>query len=117
MTDAAEPGNPTGLSINDYCALLPKRRWSHEAKSKLLYMPRNGMVLVPFEMVRGGGWNAVVAYSDHPSYQPDGYSVFVSEMEIETAIEVEWSPDNLKLDQVRRESTLLNAVREEPRLG
>lgn len=80
-----EPRYPE--STIDYCARLPKRRWAHTAKGLLLELPRTGMVVVPYENV-GGGWNAVVVVPDRRgTYQPDGYSLFIGNEEIETAIE------------------------------
>lgn len=76
-----------GISTTDYVATLPKRRWSHEAKGRALYMPRTGMVLVPFEMTSDGGWTCVVMIGTD-TYRPDGYSLAVGNDEIETAIDV-----------------------------
>lgn len=93
--DPAAPGNPAGLSINDYCALLPKRRWGHEAKGKLLYFPRTGICGVPSEMREGGSWNVVVVRGD-TKYPVGGYNLYVSNVEIETALEVVWIPTKFK---------------------
>jgi hypothetical protein len=82
--------NPNELSINEYCAQLPKRRWGHEAKGKILFFPRTQITGVPVEMRQGGGWNVVVVHSDHPSYPVGGYNLYVSECEIVTALEFYW---------------------------
>lgn len=74
-------------STIDYCARLPRRRWSHQAKGLILELPRTGMVVAPFEM-HDHGWNVVVVVGDRAGvYRPDGYSLFVGNDEIETAIE------------------------------
>jgi hypothetical protein len=83
-------GNPDGLSTNDYCSLLPKRRWGHEAKGKILFFPRTQITGVPVEMRKGGGWDVVVVHSEHPSYPVGGYNLFVSDIEVVTALEFYW---------------------------
>lgn len=99
--DPAAPGNPAGLSTIEYCALLPRRRWSHEAKGKILYFPRTGICGVPCEMRDGGSWNVVVVKGDQ-TYPVGGYNLYVCADEIETALEVKWSPAEF-VDATRRE--------------
>jgi hypothetical protein len=76
-----------GLSINDYCALLPKQRYSHEARGRILLLPSSGLVVVPFEMLKGGGWTVAVV-EGFGSYPVGGYHLSVGEAEIETAIQL-----------------------------
>lgn len=97
-----ELGNPEGLSINDYCALLPKRRYSHEAKGKVLYFPRTELVGVPAEMRQGGGYNVTVVVGNK-TYPVGGYNLYVSECEIETALELSILPMSLNYRQLRKE--------------
>jgi hypothetical protein len=76
-----------GLSGADRAAAaLPKRRRSHEAKGKLLHFPRTGLVMVPFEYHSNGDWSCVVVVGTD-TYPPNGYSLWVSGAEIETAVE------------------------------
>lgn len=76
------------LSINDFCARLPKRRWSHAAQGLLLEFPRTGLVGVPYLAHGNGAWAVVVVGADRTgTYQPGGYDLYVSQGEIETAIE------------------------------
>lgn len=101
MSDGAflhhEPGYPPmveGWSTNRYTDELlrhhGRQRHSHEAKGRLLLLPRTGLVVVPFEMTTGAGWNVVVVRSDAAGvYQPDGYSLYVGDREIETAAELD----------------------------
>jgi len=76
-----------GISTIDYCALLPKQRYSHEAQGKILLMPGSGLVVVPFEMRRGGGWTVVVV-DGFGSYPVGGHHLVVGDAEIITAIEL-----------------------------
>jgi hypothetical protein len=76
-----------GRSTNDYVAGLPKRRWSHEAKGRLLFMPRTGMVLTPCKMHGDSSWDCVVTVGT-ATYPTDGYSLWVGRDEIESAIDL-----------------------------
>lgn len=73
-------------STSAFCDALPRRRDSYDAKGRILRLPRTGLVVVPFEQV-GGGWSCVVVVGND-SYPRDGYCLFVSRVEIETAIEL-----------------------------
>ena len=75
---------PVGMSINDFCATLPKQRHSYQAKGLLLLVPRTKMVMVPHHIVKGG-WNCVVV-KGNDTYPVGGYDLYVSDIEIETAI-------------------------------
>lgn len=85
MTHTPDP-EAEGLSINDYCARLPRRRYAHTAHGLILKLPRTGLVVVPFRS-HTTGWDAVVV-EGHGSYPVGGYDVYISNNEIETAIEV-----------------------------
>lgn len=76
-----------GISSNEFCALLPRRRYSHEARGLVLLMPSSGLVVVPFEELSGGGWYAAVV-EGHGSYPVGGHHLYISKVEIETAFEV-----------------------------
>lgn len=76
-----------GISTTDYCKLLPRRRYSHEARGRVLLMPRTGLVIVPYEETKGGGWYVTVV-EGHGSYPVGGYNLFISADEIETAVEL-----------------------------
>lgn len=93
-------GNPDELSTTDYCSRLPKRRWTHEAKGKILFFPRTKITGVPVEMKSGGGWNVVVVHSENPSYPVGGYNLYVSEQEVVTALEFYWYDDPTKAQLV-----------------
>lgn len=76
-----------------YAAAEPRRRWTHEAKGRVLFFPRTGMTMVPFELHRNGDWSCVVVDSGldparQRSYPVGGYHLNVGCAEIETAIEV-----------------------------
>jgi hypothetical protein len=75
-----------GISINDYCKLLPKQRYSHEAQGQVLLLPSSGLVVVPFKE-HTGGWDVVVV-DGFGSYPVGGYHLSVGDGEIETAIEL-----------------------------
>jgi len=103
--DVRDVPAPAG-SINEALLALPQqRKYTHDLKGKLLYFPRTDQVMVPFEMARGagGGWNVVVVFNGEraprhdgtrgwkagePVYPPNGHSLFVSELEMQTAIEL-----------------------------
>jgi hypothetical protein len=96
MTD--RPINPVDLfhelsGATAYAANQPKRRWSHEAKGKVLWFPRTEMVMVPFQFHQDGSWSCVVVIADPKGiYTPGGYSLNVGQGEIETAIEIDLTP-------------------------
>jgi hypothetical protein len=76
-------------SINEYCGMLARQRHSFEAKGKLLWFPRTEMTMVPVHQHRGG-WDCVVVVGDPAGvYKPGGYSLYVSDLEIETATELD----------------------------
>lgn len=85
MTHAPDP-EAEGLSINDYCAQLPRRRFAHQAHGLILRLPRTGLVVVPCRWHKYG-WDAVVV-EGHGDYPVGGYDIYISNNEIETAIEV-----------------------------
>lgn len=76
-----------GISTLDYCALLPKRRYSAEARGRILLMPRTGLVVVPFEELKGGGWYAAIV-EGRGAYPVGGHHIHAFKDEIETAIEL-----------------------------
>lgn len=75
-----------GISTHDYCALLPRQRYTHEAQGQILLLPSSGLVVVPFKE-HIGGWDVVVV-DGHGSYPVGGYNLSVGDAEIETAIEL-----------------------------
>lgn len=85
MTHAPDP-RADGISTSDYCKLLPKQRYSHEAQGKILLLPRTGLVVVPFND-HIGGWDVVVV-DGFGNYPVGGYHLSVGDAEIETAIEL-----------------------------
>ena len=85
MTYEPDP-RAVGISINDYCALLPKQRYTHEAQGQILQLPSSGLVVVPFKE-HIGGWDVVVV-DGFGSYPVGGYHLSVGDAEIETAIEL-----------------------------
>jgi hypothetical protein len=86
MSHTPDP-RANGISTNDYCAMLPKQRYSHEAQGKILLLPSSGLVVVPFEMLKGGGWRVVVV-DGFGSYPVGGYHLVIGDAETETAIEL-----------------------------
>jgi len=92
-TEPSIPLPRDGESITEYCAKLPKRRPAHTAKGLLLRFPRTGLVGVPYEprpSQSGTNWAVVVVAPDRAGiYQPGGYDLSVSALEVETAIELE----------------------------
>jgi hypothetical protein len=97
----AEPGSQAARLL----ALPQQRTYTHDLKGKLLYFPRTDQVMVPYQMAdgRGGGWNVVVVFNGEraprhdgtrgwaagePVYPPNGHSLFVSDLELQTAIEL-----------------------------
>lgn len=75
-----------GLSTNAYCSRLMKQRYTHEAKGKILLLPRTGLVVVPFEQ-HSSGWYAVVVEGNE-RYPSEGHSLSIGDQEIETALEL-----------------------------
>lgn len=89
MTDMSHTPDPRadGISTNEYCALLPKQRYSHEARGRILLLPSSGLVVVPFEMNKGGGWTVAVV-EGFGSYPVGGYHLAIGDAEVESAIEL-----------------------------
>lgn len=85
MTYAPDP-RANGISTNDYCELLAKQRYSHDAQGKILLLPSSGLVVVPFN-AHVGGWDVAVV-EGFGSYPVGGYHLSVGDAEIETAIEL-----------------------------
>lgn len=86
--DAPPVGNPDGLSTTDYCALLPKRRHTHQAKGKVLWFPSTNLIMVPYEMRSHGGWSCAPVHDPGGMYPPGGYNLVAGADEIETAHEL-----------------------------
>ncbi|WP_427019360.1 hypothetical protein ACQCSX_21960 (plasmid) [Pseudarthrobacter sp. P1] len=74
------------VSTTDYCKLLPRQRYTHEARGQILLLPSSGLVVVPFTE-HTGGWDVVVI-DGHGSYPVGGHHLCVGDAEIETAIEL-----------------------------
>ncbi|GAA4032944.1 hypothetical protein GCM10023063_15380 [Arthrobacter methylotrophus] len=86
MSHTPDP-RANGISTNDYCALLPKQRYSHEARGLMLLLPSSGLVVVPFEERKGGGWTVAVV-EGFGSYPVGGHHLVIGDAEAETAIEL-----------------------------
>lgn len=77
----------SSISTNDFYADAPKLRHSHEALGKLLLLPKSELVVVPFKQGIGG-WTAVVV-KGNLTYPVGGHNLFISDNEIESALEHE----------------------------
>lgn len=75
-------------SINAQLHALPVRRtWTYDVKGLVLYFPRTDMIMVPAKRLAPDGWGCIVAVGDE-TYPRDGYDLYVSDWEIQRAIEV-----------------------------
>ena len=83
-----QPEQPSGTSTNDYCARLPRRRHPAMALGMVLLFPRTGVIAVPHTRQRDG-WTVTVVGGTSETYRPGGYDLFVSDVEIATAIKVD----------------------------
>lgn len=77
-----------GMSANDYCARLPRRRHAALALGTVLMLPRTGVVVVPHTR-EPHGWYVTVVGGTSVVYRPGGYDLFVHDDEIATAIRVD----------------------------
>lgn len=77
----------SSISTNDFYADAPKLRYSHEALGKLLLLPKSNLVVAPFMQGRGG-WTVVVVRGN-ALYPAGGHNLFISDNEIESALEHE----------------------------
>lgn len=75
------------ISINEFYEDAPKLRYSHQAKGKLLLLPKTGLVVAPYKDERGG-WYAVVVRGNS-MYTSEGHNLFIPDVEIESALEYE----------------------------
>ncbi|HEU5046108.1 MAG TPA: hypothetical protein VFT75_18455 [Nocardioidaceae bacterium] len=87
-----DPTDPVQLfhrltGADAFASKLPRQRWSHEAKGKLLLLQRTGLVVVPFAERPHGDW-AVVVVKGNDTYPVGGHDLYVAGAEIEAAIEV-----------------------------
>lgn len=73
------------LSTNEFYADAPKLRHSYEALGKLLLLPKSDLVVVPYDQ-SSGGWYVVVVRGSS-IYPAGGHNLFVSNNEIESALE------------------------------
>lgn len=111
----AQLSGEDSLSINDFYEEAPKLRYSHESQGKILLLPKTNLVVVPHEQCRGGWYVTVVRGNE--TYKPGGHNLYISDVEIESALEyslgellpaiprVEPDPDSIfaRLARKRRE--------------
>jgi hypothetical protein len=86
-----QPTNPIELfhelsGANAAAASMPRQRRSINAQGLVLFFPRTGLVMVPYEY-HNDSWTCVVVFGDE-TYKVGGYNLCVSHGEIETALEV-----------------------------
>lgn len=74
-----------GMSADDYCALLPQQRVCSESQGQLLFLPRQGLTVVPFRRDLNG-WTVTVVEGD--DFHRTGHNVRIGDAEICTAIEL-----------------------------
>ncbi|KZE41408.1 hypothetical protein [Microbacterium sp. T32] len=101
--DVRDVPAPPGSDNAALLALPQQRTYTHDLKGKLLYFPRTDQVMVPFAMTSDGGWYVVVVFNGEraprhdgtdgrqagtPVYPAGGYSLYVSPLEMQTAIEL-----------------------------
>lgn len=84
--DAVVPEPFTSGSTNSYTEALPMRRYWHECKGLVLYLPMTGTTVVPYELTKGGAYCVVVDFETGPN-TPGGYNLHVGEGELRTAVE------------------------------
>lgn len=77
----------SSISTNKFYADAPKLRYSHEAKGKLLLLPKSNLVVAPYKQ-ESDGWYAVVVRGNSV-YTSSGYNLFIPDVEIESALEYE----------------------------
>lgn len=77
----------SSISTNDFYSDAPKLRYSHEAKGKLLLLPKSGLVVAPYNQ-GSDGWYAVVVRGNSV-YTSSGHNLFIPDVEIESALEYE----------------------------
>lgn len=89
---------PEGSQNWELLQLPQQRPYNHtwDMKGRLLLLPRTGIIGVPFEEHRGG-WTFVVVNGEAckkddgtVSYPRGGYNIEVSDLEMTTAIELEY---------------------------
>jgi hypothetical protein len=82
-----EGHRPQG-SANAVLHELPvQRRHTHDVRGMLLFLPRTGLVVTPFQLYGDGSWGCMVVVGDE-TYPRGGYDLFVSRWEIQRAVEV-----------------------------
>lgn len=77
----------SSISVNEFYEEAPKLRFSHEAQGKLLLLPKTGLVVTPYKQGSGGWYSVVVRGST--MYPVGGHNLFITDVEIESALEYE----------------------------
>ena len=107
MDKYLQPGRQPGTSTNDYCARLPRRRRPALALGTVLLFPRTKVIAVPHARQQGG-WTVTVVGGSSETYRPGGYDLFVSDLEVATAVQVDVDRAPLVMDN---EVTSLSGLR------
>lgn len=101
---------PEGSINAELLALSQQRTYTHDMKGRVVLLPRTGIIGVPIEMTSGGHWNFVIVDGSAckkedgmVSYPRGGYNIDVSDLELQTAVElVIGIPGDTIQDSIRR---------------
>jgi hypothetical protein len=88
-----EAHRPPGSHNATLHALPVQRRHTHDVKGLLLFLPRTGLVVTPFQLREDGSWGCVVIVGNE-TYPRCGYDLLVSRWEIQRAVEVSVQRDD-----------------------
>lgn len=77
-------------SINQQLEQIPTQRaYAHDVKGRVLFMPRTGLVVVPYEDV-STGWQCVVV-KGNGTYPVGGHNIYVGNREILRGVELRFT--------------------------
>ena len=97
-----EAHRPEGSTNAELYTLPVRRKWTHDCKGLLLYLPRTDMVVVPVAMYGSPGESGAscgyhcIVVRGTPRYPRGGYEICVSDWELQRAVEVQ--PDLSTMD-------------------
>lgn len=95
LPDIREVAAPAGSINAELLALPQERTHTHDMQGRLLLLPRTGLIVVPYK-TNGIGYDVVIVSGDG-TYPRGGYNLHVSDLEMQTAVELE--PGDVKEEQ------------------
>jgi hypothetical protein len=78
---------PPGSTNAELLALPQQRVWTADMRGGVYLLPRTGIIVAPHRFEKGGAGAMVIVGNEH--YPRGGHDLWISDLELQTAIEVE----------------------------